>query len=370
MMSGRAMPRTWSLLALAVVGWVVATLGAGPPQGREAPVTPVHVEVTAVGETPDVRGTGDVADDPAIWTHPDDPASGRILGTSKDDTAGGLHVYDLEGSELQFLPAGQLNSVDVRYGLPGLGDYAAASNRTANTIDVFGIAPDGTVATAGRIALPEEPYGLCLGVTPDAHVAVVTFKSGEFRQYRLSAQDGEVEGVEVRAVRVGSSQLEGCAADDARGLLYVGEEDAAVYAYGLDPEAGDTWTVVDSTNGGNLVADIEGITIHRDGAGGGFLLVSSQGASRIDVYDRVDHVYYGSFRVEAGAVTGEVTETDGLAVSSVPQGEFEDGLLVLHDGERRDAPATNYKLVRWDDVAHAMGLDAATTRQRPAAPTR
>jgi 3-phytase len=368
-MAGRAMPRTWSLLALTVVGGVVAALGAGPPEGRDARITPVHVEVTAVGETPDVRGSGDVADDPAIWTHPDDPASGRILGTSKDDTAGGLHVYDLEGNELQFLSEGRLNSVDVRYGLQGLGDYAAASNRTANAVDVFGIAPDGTVAPAGRITLPEEPYGLCLGVAADAHVAVVTFKSGEFRQYRLSAEDGEVEGVEVRAVKVGTSQLEGCVADDARGLLYVGEEDAAVYAYELDPEAGDAWTVVDSIDGGNLVADVEGITLHRDGAGGGFLLVSSQGASRIDVYDRVDHAYYGSFRVRAGAVTGEVTETDGLAVSSVPQGEFEDGLLVLHDGERRDATATNYKLVRWDDVSDAMGLDAASARGRPAAPT-
>ena len=83
-----------------------------------------------------------------------------------------------------------------------------------------------------------------------------------------------------------------------------------------------------------LTADVEGLTIYKPGHGTGYLLVSSQGS----------HEFLG----------GDVTQ----------------GLLVAHDGgdtpdvldeedEKRDN--TNFKFVRWADVAHAMGLQIDTT---------
>jgi 3-phytase len=51
-------------------------------------------------------------------------------------------------------------------------------------------------------------------------------------------------------------------------------------------------------------------------------------------------------------------------------GEFTQGLLVVHDGgnipevrdeEGEERDNTNFKFVRWADVAHAMGLDIDTT---------
>src|SRR3954452_24501788 len=66
------------------------------------------------GQTDPVPHGGDAADDPAIWAHPDDPAKSLILGTDKQ---GGLHVYDLDGGNLQTVADGALpNNVDVVYG--------------------------------------------------------------------------------------------------------------------------------------------------------------------------------------------------------------------------------------------------------------
>jgi 3-phytase len=40
------------------------------------------------------------ADDPAIWIHPTDPAQSLILGTDKQ---GGLHSYNIDGSQHQLI---------------------------------------------------------------------------------------------------------------------------------------------------------------------------------------------------------------------------------------------------------------------------
>src|SRR5210317_39521 len=68
-------------------------------------------QVTATLETEPVPSGGDAADDPAIWIHPTDPGLSTIIGTDK---RGGLAVYALDGTELQYIPAGRLNNVDLR----------------------------------------------------------------------------------------------------------------------------------------------------------------------------------------------------------------------------------------------------------------
>jgi 3-phytase len=349
----------WSLALLSLVPLVVVGCGvvAGEPTG------PPPVEVAAAGQTQDVPGSGDIADDPAIWHHPEDPHRSVILGTNKDD-AGGLHVYDGEGEQLQFLQVGALNNVDVRYALEGLGDYAAASNRSVGAVSLFAI-DDGRLEAAGSFDVPGEPYGLCLGVHDDVHHAVVTYKSGELRQYALAVDGGEVSASEVRALQVGE-QLEGCVADDENGLLYVGEEERGLYLYDLDPATGPDRAVVDRTGeDGNLAADVEGMALYRGEEGDGYLLISSQGASRIEVYRRGEgNRHLGAFHVVAGDGAGDVTETDGIEVTSAPVAEFDQGLLVIHDGERREADATNFKLVRWEDIATALELPQIAPERR------
>jgi hypothetical protein len=106
---------------------------------------PRRIDVAATGQTapmpPYVGETGDrsPADDPAIWIHPTDAAQSRIIGTDKQQ---GLRVYDLAGNEVQFLPDGQMNNVDLRYKVAiggQLMDLVAATNRTDNTLVVYSV---------------------------------------------------------------------------------------------------------------------------------------------------------------------------------------------------------------------------------------
>jgi myo-inositol-hexaphosphate 3-phosphohydrolase len=63
---------------------------------------------------PAAVSTTAAADDPAVWIHPQEPGLSLILGTDKQ---GGLHTYNMDGSELELVSNGaELNNVDVVYG--------------------------------------------------------------------------------------------------------------------------------------------------------------------------------------------------------------------------------------------------------------
>jgi myo-inositol-hexaphosphate 3-phosphohydrolase len=99
-------------LVLAILGLLVL---AGC---SEAPLDTHHSDpflVIPAAETEPMPHTGDSADDPAIWVHPIDPARSTIIGTDK---RGGLAVYDLDGTQLQYLLDGAMNNVDLRGGFP------------------------------------------------------------------------------------------------------------------------------------------------------------------------------------------------------------------------------------------------------------
>ena len=96
---------------------------AGMTVGEGKPV-PAAAETPAVG-----TGDRDAADDPEIWVDPKDPSRGVIIGTDKQ---AGLYVYDLTGKQLQYVPGGKPNNVDLRDGFPtaqGARVLVAASDR-------------------------------------------------------------------------------------------------------------------------------------------------------------------------------------------------------------------------------------------------
>ncbi len=65
-------------------------------------------------QTVPVPSGGDAADDPALWLHPFHPEQSLLLGTDKQ---GGLHVYNLDGSQRQLVGRGcHPNNVDVLCG--------------------------------------------------------------------------------------------------------------------------------------------------------------------------------------------------------------------------------------------------------------
>ncbi|MFC3712310.1 phytase [Sphingoaurantiacus capsulatus] len=333
--------------------------------GDPAVSVPAAAETTAVA-----TANADAADDPAIWAPPaggmlrfkGQELPGLIVGTDKK---AGLYVYGVDGAQLQFLPEGLLNNVDLRDdfvvdGKPQL--LIAASDRGARKgialylFDPASTDPANAVRPWGAIASDVvEPYGFCFGRRGDQVVAVLVAKDGEVRQYRITAENGQPKGVEERRFAIGS-QSEGCVIDDRAGRLYVGEEMKGVWRYALDPAAGNDRLQVGTADGKQLVTDVEGVTLMRDGEVT-HLVVSSQGDSAFAVW-RVDGdtpVYRGRFRVEGAGAVDAVTGTDGLDGFSGPIGAYPEGLLAIQD-DIDTGGTQNFKLVDWREVKRALGL--------------
>lgn len=322
--------------------------------------------VASVAETQQPVGSLDIADDPAIWVHPTDPAQSVIVATSKSPTEGSLYLYDLDGIELQRVTGGKYNNVDLRYGLPFASsetDVVTASNKATNAIDIFTLdAETSRIAPAGSISVATPGIeGLCMyrSSSTGRYYAFSIHPSGVVKQFEL--QDGgssAITGALVRTFDVGG-QSEGCVADDELGSIYVSEETVGLWRYGAEPDDATSPVLVDGIAGATrLVPDVEGVGIYHVGETGGYLVVSSQGDSTYAVYERQEpHAFLGSFRVVDGAGADGAQETDGLEVSNVSLGSsFPTGLLIAHDHNNVGGTASNFKLVRWGDIASALGL--------------
>jgi 3-phytase len=324
--------------------------------GLALPARALAQEVVATVETDPVPNSGDAADDPALWIHPGDAALSTIIGTDKK---GGLAVYDLDGSEIQYLADGQMNNVDIRYGFELDGDAVAlvtAGNESTGGIATYRVDPDTRQlvdVAAGVLDIGIEIYGSCM--YRSARTGEVYFignaKSGEVAQLRLADDGtGHVGAELVRSFDVGG-QTEGCVADDELGFLYIGEETVGIWKYGAEPEDGDARTSVDTAGGGHLEADVEGLSIYYASDGTGYLLASSQGDDTFAVYRREgDNAYVTSFAIAAGDGIDEVTGTDGIDVSNVALGPaFPEGVFIAQDGTNEGTQ--NFKLVPWGAVA-------------------
>lgn len=320
---------------------------------------PVRGGVTATVETDPVPHDGDAADDPAIWVHPTDPAKSLIVGTDK---RGGLALYDLAGKQVQFLPAGDFDNVDLRTGFPLAGrpvTLVTAGNRGDNSIAIYRLDEAGRrlVEVAARRLHPGvATYGSCMyhSRRTGRFYSIVTSRSGAVEQWELYERAGRVDGRRVRGLRLGS-QTEGCVADDDLGFLYLSEEARGIWKYRAEPDARGSGTLVDRTNGaGHLSGDVEGVTIADGARGSGLLIASSQGDSTFAVYRREGpNRYVGSFRIEAGGVDG-VQHTDGIDVTTTSLGPaFAGGVFVAQDG-RNPGGNQNFKLVHWPEIARAV----------------
>lgn len=328
-----------------------------PPAAAPLPVVMARVQTSPLAQG------GDAADDPAIWVHPADPSASRVLATDKKR---GLAVYDLQGRELQFLPVGRINNVDlrrdVRVGTERM-DIAAATQRDEHGIVLFGITSEGQVAELARLPLGyPNIYGLCMRRTALGEAEVlVNDKDGRFLQLRIERDAaGAWQARRLREFRLGS-QPEGCVVDDAQGTLYAGEEKRGVWALSAEPtdaRASDRRLILPT--GGPLRADVEGLAIYR-GAQQSYLVVSSQGNDSYVVLDAAPpYRVRGAFRIGINLAAGidGASETDGLEVTALPLGPgFPQGMLVVQDGRKRlpEGPQ-NFKYVSWQDVARALGL--------------
>jgi 3-phytase len=322
----------------------------------------VAMPVTAAAETVPMPHDGDAADDSAIWVHPADPALSTVIGTDKQ---GGLAVYDLAGQQIQYLPAGRLNNVDIRAGFSLGGQPAAlvtASNRTDRTIAIYRVNPATrqleSVAARPIITIAKS-YGSCMyhSSTTGKFYYFVTSENGGLEQWELFDNGaGKVDAAKVRSLDVGS-RSEGCVADDQFGYVYIGAEAVGIWKYGAEPSAGRNRTRVDTTGaGGHLTEDVEGLTIYDAGNGSGYLIASSQGSDTFVIYRRESpNSYVATFAIVAGNRVDAVSETDGIDVTSANLGPaFPRGMFIAQDN-KNDSANQNFKYVPWHAIMVAIG---------------
>ena len=332
------------------------TIAQTPDAPASIPAVPARVQTELV------VSEGDAADDPAIWQHPTEPGKSRVLATDKKF---GLLVYDLDGKQLQALPSGDINNIDIRTGFSWQGktvDVAVAGNRSFNSLTVYSIARDsGLVTELGNLPVAmTEIYGLCLYSPRAGEIhAIPNDKDGRFLQYRLASNNGKLALELLREFSL-TSQPEGCVADDRNQQLYVGEEDVAVWTLAANADAATTMTEVIRAGAG-IEADIEGIGIWQN-TERSYLVISSQGDDSYVVLDaKPPFASRGRFRVGINVEAGidGVSETDGLEVSAGNfGGAFSEGLLVLQDGRKRlPQGKQNFKYVAWSDIRSNLKLD-------------
>lgn len=326
------------ILGLAAFSLALGGCGGGLPA----------VEIEAVLETASVAGTGDAADDPAVWVS-DNPADSLIFGTDKDN---GVYVYTMTGAEHAYLPEGRLNNVDVRYDFALNGrmvDIAGASDRSNIGIAFFFIDPDTRdVSYAGAVPLDNivEPYGFCFYRSRqdgELYAFVSDKDPGTFVQVRVGWNGASVTAEEVRRVTLGTI-AEGCVADERTGTVYMNEENVGVWMMGAEPSDPAEPVQIAAVDGRQLSADAEGAALLPRGETGGWLIVSSQSDNAYVAYDLETHEFVTRFRIVAGAVDG-VTHTDGLDISTANLGEtFPGGIFVVQDDEN-ETGGQNFKFV-------------------------
>lgn len=338
-------------------GFALLSLGFAGACATVPPITgDPAVTVTARAETPPV-GTAreDAADDPAIWRNPANPSASLIVGTDKK---GGLYVYDLKGAQKSFLAAPGLNNVDL-IDISGGRVLVIASDRSdLTTVNLFMALLDtatGTLAPAGKIAVgPGEGYGICM-VKPAGQAGIIAFsapKSGTIYKTVITEVAGGFTGTTTTLAQV-PTQTEGCIADPRTGTLFIGEEDAGIWAIDMTTGAKRMVAAIDNKL---LVADVEGLAIAPEGADGGYLVASSQGDNAYAVFRLPDVTPVGRFRIAQGAF-GSVEETDGIELDNRDFGpDFPKGMFIAQDGVNAPS-AQNFKYVRWDEVLAALGAD-------------
>jgi 3-phytase len=353
--------------ALAVGLAATLVLAAAPLATAADPVT----DVPAAVETAPSPNSGDSVDDMAIWVDPADPARSVVIGA--DHGSHTLDVYDLSGSRLHSVDA-SANNVDLRTGFPLAG----------TPVPLVGVAGSGEIAfykldpatrrldnvTKGGSVKVALAHGMCLyhSARDGRFYAFAVNRGGSVTQYELVDEGEQVATRAVRTIEVdprapadanGNDALEGCAADDEGGSLFVGEQDWYLWRYGAEPAdpsgtAGDR-ALVDSdvSEGGHFSRDVEGLTVVNE-PGGGFLLASSQGDFTFNVYRRTaPYDFVRKVRIAKSPTADGCERTDGIDAVAADLGPaFPRGIFICQDNTNTDPAAghMNFKFARLEHV--------------------
>ena len=316
-------------------------------------------------------------DDPAIWTHPDDPARSLILGTMKVAApAGAVVVFGMDGQIRQLVSGiDRPNNIDVEYGITLEGrkvDIAVATERLARQLRVFRIDPGagrlidlgGIPILAGQSGEAGAPMGIALYRRPrdGAVFAIVAPKEGPREgylwQYRLvDTGGGRLGATFVRRFGTFSAtsvreenEIEAVAVDDTLGYVYYADEADGIHKWHADPDHPEASRELAHFARSGYRGDREGIAIYALPDGTGYIVSTDQldEDSEYHLYPREgapgnphDHSR------EIAVLRGGADATDGIEISSSPLGPgLPNGVLItMNSGPK------NFLVFRWQDVA-------------------
>ena len=244
---------------------------------------------------------------------------------------------------------------------------------------LFEITASGLLApiAGGSQPLPEDftIYGTCTFHRPSDNKIFLfaNSKKAEYLQFELGVDaNGTLTTTLVRSFKIGTgTQPEGCVVDDVNEVIFIGEEQVGIWKYGANPTDAGTGSgilvdSVDKTTGGNIDADVEGMAlVYGASKSEGYLIVSMQGVSAYNVYERkAPHKFVRRFSIAKGEEIDGVTNTDGVAaVGTGLGGAFGKGLLVVHDdaNEKKEGGTdvnASFKLVSLGDALDGFaGVD-------------
>ena len=295
----------------------------------------------------------DGATDPAIWINTENPEASLILGSG---SAGGLEIYDLEGTRVGVASGRDIGLVDIRYNFPLQGGaatlVAAYDVERAEIITYTVDAKDQSLreVTTAPVATEAAIEGLCMYQSPlSGKYYVFAAGDGTIQQWEFFPQDGKAAARRIRDIPVGLGAGH-CVVHDRSSSLYFSEETVGVFRINAEPESEAEKQIVDVVQPlGHFVGDVKGIAI-QEYADGGYLIVSDADESRLQFYDLDSLEHAGTLSID------EVEEAEGLAATAVSLSSgSEGGLLVLTD-DYNGSEATNYKIVSWNKVASELGL--------------
>jgi len=318
-------------------------------------------------ETPPVISKNDAADDPAIWINSADPKKSLIFGTDKKS---GIYVYDLKGNQLSYSALGRINNIDLRYHNNQL--HIVASNRSMSTLDYwifdqnnlyqyFKKNPNNAFSksiTYHQIKTGMNVYGVCMGLTIDGVSAVITEEEGKKVQKWNLEKLIITDEIDITQFEAGDivqgNEAEGCVYDDENETIFISREGdkGIIKAFSID---GFKYLKDVDSRSGSLVGDPEGISIYKTSNKSGFLVVSSQGNSSFNLYNReAPYGYIGTFMILGAKGIDGVRDTDGIDVTAMPLPGYPMGMMVAQDGFNSDQKGRlfnqNFKYISFKDV--------------------
>ena len=312
--------------------------------------------IFADNETPPIHTQGDAADDPAIWINNENLYESIIFGTDKRT---GIHAYAITGDQLTYKSFGHINNIDLRE----IGDYLflAGTKRDSKEIlfwkfnksDIFQkLSNNEFPDPISSVKSEQDIYGLCMGYVDKELLVFVTEDRGPNVQM-WSIQRDELS---LKHTFSNNGESEGCVVDDFSKKIFISEEDkeGVLRSFDLGSNTFLQSFVIDSREG-NIWGDPEGVSIYKTSKDEGYIILSSQGDSKFNIYNRkYPHNYLGSFRVVGSTTIDGISETDGVDAASISiPGLYPKGFLVVQDGYNTDKTRVlnqNFKFISFDKI--------------------